>query len=311
MNILPENYQKFYREVGIIYTVIAILLFASFTITPLLSIFLGLPMIIIFYRYPKEGWLVYFLVLSSSYLLWGLAAIIIILVNSSIAIVMAFSYRKEKNSFSAIMLGGITGTFIFIWLFAISVFYWQADWLSMFTSAFSESIGTMKTMLPTNIGTAIEVNDFVQYVLHLLPAFFIIISFIISFINNKLFYFVIVKYYKDNRIYYMKRLKYWIFPKSIIYLYFLDIFYIYNVNYHHLNTFDYLYTVAINVQVLIDFLLILEGLALTAYIMDRFKWKKVWQYILLIFLFSNPVLQSILILFGLLDLYFDLRMLNY
>ncbi len=145
----------------------------------------------------------------------------------------------------------------------------------------------------------------IELVKVILPAGFIMASVLDTFLNFAIAKAVLKKL--GNNVPAFPPFRYWTIPDYIVYFFALALVMIY---WGKSREIDILYTSGMNIQVLTSTLLLVQGLALFYYVVDKYNLSRMVKGIILFLMLTNSLFSQILIFVGAVDSIIDYRRLR-
>jgi len=242
-------------------------------------------------------------------LLHPLQAVNVVVGFGLIGIVLGYAFRMEFSPAKTMLWGSIASLLSKIALLAIGVaitginpFNMQGEVMAQAVEQAVEvyrSFGMAEQELATmqeSMQTIIEIMKII------LPAGFILASVIDTYLNFLIAKVVLKKL--GHSIPDLPPFKHWMLPDYIVYFFALALVMIY---WGKSREITMLYNIGMNIQVITSMLLLVQGLALFYFIVDKYNLSRVVRGIILFLILTNGLFSQILIFAGAIDTIIDYR----
>ncbi|MTT31074.1 DUF2232 domain-containing protein [Terrilactibacillus sp. BCM23-1] len=222
------------------------------------------------------------------------------------ALVMGTLVNKKKSAFAVLLGGSLANISMFLLAYAISIGLFHFDPVEALEKTMLSTMGTAEKVYQSiNIDTSESTKLLVESIKRLsqmTPFFIVMTSVVYAFITQFLSGLII----KRLRVDYPKfpPFRLWKFPKSLIW-YFLILLVISLVG--NIEPNSSLYLVVVNGLLILDVVVVIQGLSLIFNIAHRKEWPIVIPILILIVSLLVPYLLQIIRLLGIIDLGFDIR----
>jgi uncharacterized protein YybS (DUF2232 family) len=296
-------------EGAVVTSIYAVLLMVTLYV-PLLSMIsiwaLTVPFTIFIIRHGvKSSYVFLSVAFILTIIIGGLLALPVIISTVSVGIVLGILYQKKKSSFGILLGGTLTYLINFVFFYGVSIILFQINPYEVIkksikqslalTEEFSEFIGQDASQQLEQFEEALEI------IVYIIPTVIVIASVIFALITQIV----------TNGV--LKRFKYnvpdwlpfreWSFPKSFIWYYLVTILLMMSDP----EKGSALFIAVWNLFYLIEFILIIQGIAFVFYYFWKKKKSKVIPIIITIFSLLIPILLYVIRFLGIIDLGFDLR----
>lgn len=300
---------KAITEGAILIALYMILLLVSLYIPfiSMITIFtLGLPFVIYTYRHSfKQAILFLFVALMITYLVAGIMFTPTTFVFGTAGMVIGFVSVKGKSAFSVLISGSLAFLVDFVLLYVASILFFQINIAEQVKKMLVQSISMAEKMMNATggqLGSQVDqLYKLVDMLVYIIP-FGLIFSAIV---------FALITQILANKV--MKRLQAkiptfppfhdWRFPQSLLWYYLIVMV----LTFFKFEEGSMLYVIVINAFLLLEMVMVIQGLILIFYVSHVKQWKKAIPVTITIFTLLIPVLLYIVRFLGIIDIGFDLR----
>lgn len=249
--------------------------------------------------------------LISIILMHPIYAIIMVISFGCIGIALGHAFHQEYSPTKSLICGAVAvclsitlGTMVSLVALGINPITIQIDAVNKAASFF------LTYNQPALAGIDLSaLSEKIQLITKLffivLPAGFIISSIILSYINIMMTISILKKLgYSMSSFPPLRQLT---LPGYFVLLYGLAMLLTY---FGQVKKIDLFYHVGLNLQLLVNSFLLIQGLAISSYLANKYHLSKIVFIVIMFFIFSNEISIQVLILGGLFDLSFDYRKLR-
>ncbi|WP_408955327.1 DUF2232 domain-containing protein [Natroniella sp. ANB-PHB2] len=289
---------------GAILTAVTVILTILAIYLPMIGSFLFLltpvPLIILTVRCGGKPAIIASLVTAIilAFLINPMMFLVVILNIGLIGISMGAAFEERFSSVTILLIGVIAGAFSMLLSLAISVYILEVDIVVQLEESLQLSLDLYREIgLPAEV--ILHSEQLFEQVLELIkttyPAIFLSVGALIAGINYYFSYTIMSRL--DIQLpakFSVQEIK---FPKIIV------IFYVISIIFNHLAVWQNIYVIA-------TFLLLLEGVAVAYYYFLQWNLNQGLAVFLIFTLVFFPLFNPILLLIGILDLWFDFRNLD-
>lgn len=223
----------------------------------------------------------------------GVASATIALLSAFLGAVMGIMYSKKGKALPALTAGAAVVFLGYVLMLAVLTFVMNVD--------IKELIKQADQLRPQFV-TEKEYEQAMELAKMVLPAFFVISSFVQSFITHGLARLLGKRLGRPVPA--LPPIRQWNFPRSLLYYYFIAMISILVFGNGLKDTFWE--SAVYNLKMILDVIFILQGLSFCLFAADLYGWKRMTP-VLIVSLFIFPFLSTILSLIGIFDLGIRLR----
>lgn len=302
------NRTRALTEGAVIVALYIILLLATFYLPILgtvLLVTLSIPFIVYTYRHMASQALIVFISsLLLTYLTLGIFAVPLTFMFGSAGIVMGYFYKKNSSAFTILITGSLAFIANVLLLYGASILIFQIDFIAEAKAMFEQSISMAERLLPegeeanSQLQLLYEQLEVLQYIL---PSGMIFIGVILSLLSQMIAN-IVLKRLKGN-IQTFPPFKDWNFPQSLLWYYLGAMI----LTFFNLEQGTTIYIAVINAFVVLEMVMVIQGLSFLFYFSHMKKWNKSIPIIATILVFFIPIFLHIVRILGIIDLGFRLK----
>jgi uncharacterized protein YybS (DUF2232 family) len=223
----------------------------------------------------------------------GIPTAMIALLYSFLGSIMGIMYAKKEKALPAITAGAAVFFLGYVLMLAIATFVMNVDIKELFKQA---------DQLRPQFLTEEQYAEAKKLAIMVLPAFFIIASFVQSWITHGIARLLGKRLGRPVPA--LPPIRQWNFPRSLLYYYFIAMIGILVFGKSMEGTFWE--TALYNLKTILDVIFMIQGLSFCLFALELYGWKRMTP-VLIVSLFIFPFLTSILSLIGIFDLGIRLR----
>lgn len=305
------NHSKKITDGGLLLALFTLLLLGVIffpTIALIIVFLLPIPFILYAQKYNWQSaiWFVFGAIVLSFILATVYSVPITIFVSLG-GIMIGTSLYKQLKPYETLARGTVGYTIGLLFAYLFSQYFFQINWARELEEAMEESLKTSFAifeqfdLLQTDISLELILEQ-ISYVTKLIPAAMVIVSLLFAWITQWLSFKLINRMQRKTLKF--PPFRHFKLPTALIWLYFIAlIFLLFN-----LNQDDILFTMASNAQVLVGFLMTLQGFSFIFYYTHYKNWPRFIPFLSIFLSVIIPYLFLYAIrLLGIIDIGFQLR----
>jgi uncharacterized protein YybS (DUF2232 family) len=263
---------------------------------------LAIPFIVYTTRHPFKNALFFlFAAMVVTYISSGVLGLPIVIVFGSIGLAMGYVYVNGKSAFSVLITGSIGFILGFLFLYGVSVVFLGIDLQEMLNKSYETAVEVIRDsgqVADKQVELMLKSLEMVKY---MIPSL-IIISGVIMAIITQVIANQVLKRLRFKGIHTFPPFRDWRFPQSILWYYLLVVF----LTLMSLEEGSMLSISVINAYMILEAIMVTQGLTLIFYFSYSKGWKKAIPILITVVLFVTNLFFIVRFL-GIIDLGFDLR----
>jgi uncharacterized protein YybS (DUF2232 family) len=303
------NQTKVMTEGAILVALFSVFLLAAIYL-PVIGMFfmftLAIPFIVFTYRHGfKRAILIFVVALLITYITAGILTTPLTVMFGVSGMIMGHFYRNQSPAFTVLIAGSLSFLANLVMFYGIAMVFLQIDIAEQTQKMLTESFSMAENFITSTGGEPSDQLDSLYKQLealpYMIPSFLVLIGIFLA-VFTQFFGNLVLKRLK-GKIQSFPPFRDWQFPKSLLWYYLAVMVF----TFFQLEVGSTLYMIVINAFVVLDTIMVVQGLIFIFYFSHMKGLSKAIPITITVLTFLLPIFLSLIKILGIIDLGFDLR----